>query len=123
VKLFDRTGVEMLAGSDAGSSQWDIPGFSLHQEFDLLAEAGLSPLKVLQMTTLQGAKFLHREKTMGSVAQGKDANLVLLDANPIASVGNLHKIAAVVRGGTYYSRDALNDMKKRTEDRQASAGN
>jgi hypothetical protein len=118
VKLFDKSGVKMLAGSDSGGSgQWGVPGFALHQEFDLLAEAGLSPLRVLQMTTLNGAEFLGRESSMGSVEQGKDANLVLLDANPIASVQNLHRIHAVVRGGTYYSGEDLNDMKKRTADR------
>jgi len=57
----------MLAGTDVGG-QWDIPGFALHRDFDLLAGAGLSPLKVLQMTTLEPAIFLRRESTMGTVA-------------------------------------------------------
>jgi imidazolonepropionase-like amidohydrolase len=121
VKLFEQTGVKMLAGSDLGGG-WVIPGFGLHQEFDLLAQAGISPLEVLQMTTLNGAKFLGRERSMGSVERGKDADLVLLDANPVASVQNLHRVHAVIRGGAYYSGDALSDMKKRTEERQADAG-
>jgi hypothetical protein len=121
VKLFDKAGVRMLAGSDLGG-QWVVPGFSLHQEFDLLAQAGLSPLEILQMTTLNGAKFLGRTSSMGSVERGKDADLVLLDANPIADVRNLHRIHAVIRRGTYYSPAALNDMKKRTADRQVAAG-
>jgi imidazolonepropionase-like amidohydrolase len=113
VKLFQQTGVKMLAGSDSGGEgEWDISGFSIHQEFDLLQEAGLSPLEVLQMTTLNGAIFLGRESTMGSVEVGKDANLVLLDANPIASIQNLHKINAVVRGGTYQSGDVLTGLLK-----------
>jgi imidazolonepropionase-like amidohydrolase len=112
VKLFDNAGVKMLTGTDFGG-QWLVAGFSLHQEFDLLAQAGLSPLKVLQMTTLNGAKFLHRDATMGTVEVGKDANLVLLDANPIASVQNLHRIDAVVRGGVYYSRDDLDQIEQR----------
>jgi imidazolonepropionase-like amidohydrolase len=120
VKLFERSGVKMLAGTDSGG-QWVIPGFALHQEFDLLAQAGLSPLEILQMTTLNGAKFLGREKSMGSVEPGKDANLVLLDANPIASVQNLHKIYAVIRGGTYYSGDDLSAMKQTVENRLAAA--
>jgi imidazolonepropionase-like amidohydrolase len=112
VKLFDNAGMKMLTGTDFGG-QWLVAGFSLHQEFDLLAQAGLSPLKVLQMTTLNGAKFLHRVATMGTVEVGKDANLVLLDANPIASVQNLHRIDAVVRGGVYYSRDDLDQIEQR----------
>jgi imidazolonepropionase-like amidohydrolase len=98
-----------------------VPGFGLHQEFDLLAQAGLTPLEILQMTTLNGAKFLGREKTMGSVAPGKVADLVLLDANPVADVGNLHRINAVIRRGTYYSTPALNEMKDRTAARQTAA--
>lgn len=109
-KLFDREGVPMMAGTDLGG-QWIVPGVSLHQEFDLLGEAGLSPLRVLQMTTIDGARFLHRESMMGSVAVGRDADLVLLDANPVASIANLHRVSAVVRAGRYYDRAALDGLK------------
>ncbi len=119
-KLFDENGVPMLAGSDGGI--WLVPGFTLHQEFDLLAQAGLSPLKLLQMTTLNGARFLSREGSMGSVAEGKDANLVLLDGNPIESVRNLHRIRAVVRAGRYYSHEELEGLKKEVADHISSAG-
>jgi len=118
-KIFKESGVAMMAGSDLGGG-FVVPGFGLHQEFDLLAAAGFSPLDVLQMTTLNGAKFLGREATMGSVAAGKDANLVLLDANPLASVQNLHRIAGVVRAGTYYPAAALAAMKQKTAGRVAT---
>jgi hypothetical protein len=120
LKTFDDNGVEMLAGSDYGGG-WVIPGISLHQEFDLLAEVGLSPLKVLQMTTINGARFLKREATMGKVAVGKEANLVVLDANPIESVQNLHRIHAVIRDGRFYSADDLTQLKERVADRVATA--
>ncbi len=113
-KMLDRAGVKMLAGSDFGG-QWLVAGASLHSEFDLLAEAGLSPLRVLQLATLNGARFLGREARMGTVEAGKDANLVLLDANPIAGVANLHRIAGVVRSGTYYARADLDAILKRAE--------
>jgi imidazolonepropionase-like amidohydrolase len=122
-RLFDQAGVKMLAGSDVGGSVWEIPGVSLHQEFDLLAEAGLSPLRILQMTTLNGAEFYGRQATAGSVEEGKDANLVLLEANPIESVQNLHKIHAVVRAGVYYSSDALDALKQQAAEHLASAPN
>ena len=64
------------------------------------------------MTTLNGAKFLGREDRMGSAAVAKDANLVLLDANPVTSAANLHRINAVVRSGTYYDKDALERLKQ-----------
>ena len=119
VKLFDDNGVPMLAGSDFGG-QWHVAGFDLHREFDLLAQAGLSPLKVLQMTTLNGAKFYGREASMGSVATGRNADLVLLAATPVESVAALHRIDAVIRGGVYLSRDDLAAMKTRTEQRMAA---
>ena len=118
-KLLKRNGVKILAGSDLGGI-WVIPGFSLHQEFHELATAGLSPLEVLQATTLNAAEFLHRETTMGTVDQGKDADLVLLDANPIVDVANLDKIAAVLVNGRYLSRQALDKMKIGVADAYAS---
>ena len=122
VRPFKTAGVKMLAGSDSGgTAAWCLPGFGLHQEFDLLAESGLTPLEILQMTTCNGAEFLGRA-SMGSVAAGKDANLVLLSANPMASAANLHEIAGVVRGGTYYDAGALAALKTRTEHRVAAAG-
>jgi hypothetical protein len=112
-KLFDEAGVKMLAGSDASGAVWEVPGYALHQEFDLLAEAGLSPLRILQMTTLNGAEFLGRTDTMGTVEVGKQADLVLLDANPVEDVKHLHGVSGVVRGGRYYSAAALGDLKRR----------
>ncbi len=99
--MLKQNGVKMLAGSDFGGI-WLIPGFSLHQEFHELAASGFSPLEILQMTTLNGAQFMHREATMGTVDEGKNADLVLLDANPIKDVANLDKIAAVVLKGKYF---------------------
>ncbi len=109
-KSMKQSGVKMLTGSDLGGI-WVIPGFSLHQEFKALAAAGLSPLEILQMTTLNGAQFMNREASMGTVDEGKNADLVLLDANPVEAVANLDRIAAVVLKGKYFSKDALDKMK------------
>ena len=115
-KSYDECGVKMMTGTDFGGG-WVIPGISLHQEFDLLEQAGLTPLRVLQMTTLRGAEFLKRESTMGTVEEGKDANLVLLDRNPVESVANLHQIHAVVRAGSFYSGQALEEIKQQVAGR------
>ena len=104
-------GVKLLAGSDLGGI-WIVPGASLHQEFAELAEAGLSPLQVLQSSTLNGAEFLGRQASMGTVEEGKNADLVLLDANPLADVANLGKISAVVLQGRYLPKTALEAMKQ-----------
>ena len=120
VKVFADAGAPLLAGSDFGGI-WLVAGFSLHQEFDQLEQAGIAPLKVLQMTTLDGAKLLGREAHAGSVEVGKDANLVLLDRNPAESVQNLHAIYAVVRGGNFYSKESLEALKQKVQKHVASA--
>lgn len=100
---------KMLIGTDIGGI-WVVPGFSLHQEFREFAKAGFTPLEILQATTLNGARFLHRESTMGTVEANKNADLVLLDANPVADVANLSKIAGVFNAGKYFPKSALDAM-------------
>jgi Amidohydrolase family len=107
VRIFDEEGVKMIAGSDVGGSGWEIPGFALHQEFDQLAAAGLTPLRILQMTTINAAEFLGRTDTMGTVEPGKDADIVLLRGNPVENAAHLHGIAGVVRAGRYYPSETL----------------
>jgi imidazolonepropionase-like amidohydrolase len=112
-KLFDDAGVRMMVGTDGGGQ---APGQSIHQEFDELAKAALSPLKILQMTTLYTAEFLGRTATMGSIEVGKNADIVLLDSNPVESVQNLHSISGVVRAGFYYSHDDLDALRERAKE-------
>ena len=111
-RLFDAEGVKMMTGTDFGG-QWLVPGFSLHHEFDLLSRSGVSPLHILQMTTIDPARYLHREASMGTVVPGKAADLVLLDGDPTKSVAALHRIVAVVRAGLFYDRAALEAIKAR----------
>ena len=111
-KLFEQSGVKMMAGTDFGG-QWIVPGRSLHREFDLLTGAGLTPLSILQMTTVNAAIYLGREADMGTVEPGKQADLVLLAANPVLNAGNLHRISAVVRGGRFLSRAELDAISSR----------
>lgn len=112
--LLDQAGVKMLTGTDFGG-QWIAPGVSLHHEFDLLAGAGVSPLRVLQMTTVDPARFLHRETTMGTVETGKNADLVLLQDDPTQAVANLHGVVAVVRAGRFHDRADLDAVRGRAE--------
>jgi imidazolonepropionase-like amidohydrolase len=111
-KLLDHAGVSMMAGTDDGGQ---VPGQSLHHEFDELHKAGLSPLKILQMTTLKPAEFLGQTTTMGTIDIGKNADMILLDGNPIESVQNLHRIHGLVRAGFYYSNADLNALRNRIE--------
>ncbi len=115
-------GVKMMAGTDSGGSGcWLVPGVSLHQEFDLLESVGLSPLQVLQMATCNGAEFLNKQDTLGSVSEGKTADLVLLDANPLESVQHLHSLWGVVRDDRFYSHQHMLDIRQRVAQRVAAA--
>lgn len=108
VKMFKEEGVKIVAGDDLGGG-WIVTGFGLHKEFKEMAGAGLTPLEILQTTTIKAAEFLRRTD-MGAVEKGKNADLVLLNANPVAKVENLDEISAVVLKGRYFDRAALDKM-------------
>ncbi|WP_216897399.1 amidohydrolase family protein [Nocardia alni] len=113
VRLFHEEGVPLLAGTDAVGAAWVVAGSSLHREFALLARAGLPPLAVLQSATLSPARFLGREDLAGSVEVGKEADLVLLSADPIADSAHLQAITGVVRDGVHRSATELQAVKDR----------
>ena len=107
VGLMARTGVPILAGTDTGDP-YVVPGFSLHHELEALFDAGLSPLQTLQAATIQPARYFGIDATHGSVAKGKVADLVLLDADPIENIRNTRRISAVIVGGkAHYPRKLL----------------
>jgi imidazolonepropionase-like amidohydrolase len=109
-----RGGGQLLAGTDVDNTfPFLFFGFSLHDELSLLVKGGLTPLAALQSATINPARFLGREAELGTVAEGKLADLVLLDANPLDSIGNTRRIAAVVRNGQYLSRTDLNKLLDR----------
>ena len=105
-----RAGVPFMAGTDTAAGVHIFPGFSLHQELALFVRAGLTPLQALQTATRNPAEFMGRLSDMGTVEQGKLADLVLLDANPLEDIGNTRKIRAVVLAGRYFGRDDLDRM-------------
>ncbi|MBN9099287.1 MAG: amidohydrolase family protein [Pseudonocardia sp.] len=98
---------------------WVVPGASLHDGFDLLAEAGLSPLRILPTATSDATRFLGAEDTAGTVAAGRNADLVLLDADPTASVANLHAVSGVVCRGLALSGADLETAKHDLQGRVA----
>jgi imidazolonepropionase-like amidohydrolase len=104
-----KAGVEVLAGTDC-LNPYCFPGFSLHDELALLVEAGLTPMEALQAATRNPARYLGLSDELGTIAKGKRADLVLLDADPLADVRNTTKIQAVVQDGRLYSREQLHQM-------------
>jgi imidazolonepropionase-like amidohydrolase len=109
VAAMKKAGVEFLAGTDV-LNPFAFPGFSLHDELDLLVQSGLTPAEALRAATINPARFLHDDGANGSVAAGRNADLVLLDANPLESIRNTQRIAAVVVRGRYLDRAELDRM-------------
>ncbi len=76
----------------------------------LLVRAGLSTLQVLQMATIQPARYLGWARDLGTVAPGKLADLLILDGDPLADIGNTGRIRAVVADGRFWDRTALEQL-------------
>jgi imidazolonepropionase-like amidohydrolase len=107
-----RVGMPIMLGTDAGAYHMTVypPGFSVHVELMALVVEGLTPLGALQTATINPAKFLRGTDSLGTVAAGKLADLVLLDANPLADIMNVTAVRAVVANGRYYDRAALDRL-------------
>jgi hypothetical protein len=114
VGAMKRAGVGILAGTDT-QNPYCFPGFSLHDELGLLVQAGLTPMEALQAATINAARFMNRERDLGTIEKGKLADMVLLDANPLEDIANTKKIWGVVFGGKFYSRADLDAMLSKVE--------
>jgi imidazolonepropionase-like amidohydrolase len=109
VPLAARGGVLLLAATDI-TNEYTYPGFSLHDELEVFVEVGLTPLEALRTATLSPAVFLDATDSLGTVAPGKLADLVLLEANPLHDIQNTRRIAGVVLNGRYLDRTALDGL-------------
>ena len=96
IKALHDAGVPLVAGTDA------LSGFMLHRELELHAAAGIPPGDVLYSATLGSARVMRRDKQSGSIAPGKDADLVLVDGDPLARMEDVRLVVTVVRGGVVY---------------------
>jgi hypothetical protein len=110
IGLMRREEVNILAGTDAGGIRDIFPGFSLHDELELLVQAGFKPIEAIQAATINPAKFLGLEKSLGTIEKGKLADLVMLEANPLENISNTKEISAVIVNGRYLSNEMLQKM-------------
>jgi hypothetical protein len=104
--ILHRAGVTLLAGTDT-PEPYCPPGFSLHQELELLVESGLTPAAALQAATINNARSVKQGDKLGSIEAGKLADLVILSADPLADIRNTRKIEQVIRGGKVCDPKAL----------------
>ena len=100
LRQMEKKGVDLLLGSDA-PQVGNVPGFSIQQEMETLAEAGLSNYTILRSGTANPARFFHSEGVFGTIVRGATADLLLLDANPLENVRNMRQIAGVMVQGRW----------------------
>ncbi len=113
--MLQRAGVLILAGTDAGFlNSFDYPGVGLHDELQLMVNAGLTPLQALRGATINGARFLGQTARHGTIATGHAADLVILDRNPLQDISATRSIRGVVLRGRYSGHAALEAMLERT---------
>jgi imidazolonepropionase-like amidohydrolase len=119
--LLQASGVTILAGTDAGFlNSFNYPGVALHEELALFVRYGLTPLQALQAATINGARFLGKDDMHGTLAEGKAADLVLLDADPLKDIAAVGHIDTVILRGEVHDRAALDAMLEDVRKRVAA---
>lgn len=109
VGTMQRAGVRLMIGTDM-ANDWLVPGFSVHDELALFVRSGMTPTEALRAATLTPAEYLHATDSLGTVAPGHVADLVLLDADPLDDIGNTRRIRAVLVNGRLFDRATLDSV-------------
>ncbi len=104
-----KAGVPLMAGSDSPEF-FLVTGFSIHDELAAMVDAGLSTYAALQTATTHPARYLGVNKMKGSIKAGMDADLILLDKNPLDNIHNTRVIHAVIKKGKVYTRAQLDEL-------------
>lgn len=117
IKKLDQVGVDIICGTDSGIGV-TIPGFSIHQELAFYKEAGLSNYEVLKTATVNASKTHAIMNNLGSIEVGKVANLLLLDADPLAELSSLQKPSIVFIKGRRLNREKLDFYEKKARSRK-----
>lgn len=112
-RILSDHGVPLLTGSDTFGMV--IVGFSLHKEFEFLQEAGIKPYDILRASTVNPARYLNRYSLEGTITEGKNANLVLLNKNPLDDIRNTKTINGVMLKGKWLNRKQLDSMLSEVE--------
>lgn len=99
---FVRAGGLLVAGTDPTGGGGVIPGFSNQRQVELLVGSGFTPLEAIRICTLNGATFLGRADEIGSIAAGKQADLVVIDGNPVAKISDIRNVEMVFKQGVGY---------------------
>ncbi|TLP79139.1 amidohydrolase [Maribacter sp. ACAM166] len=107
----NENGVSLLAGSDSGAyNSYIYPGISLHKELEAMVVTGISPLDALRTSAYNGSKFLNKNTNYGTISEGKIADIVLLNSNPLKDIKSTKDIFMVIKKGTPYTKDDLDSL-------------
>jgi len=109
---FFRAGGLLLAGTDPTGGGGVIPGYSDQRQAELLVESGLTPVEAIKVCTLNGATYLGRAERIGSIAVGKQADLVVIDGNPAATISDIRHVTLVFKQGVGYDPAKLIESVK-----------
>ncbi|HEY3929568.1 MAG TPA: amidohydrolase family protein, partial [Candidatus Koribacter sp.] len=99
---FYRAGGLLLAGPDPTGNGGTFPGFSDQREVELLVEEGLTPLEAIKVATWNGALYMGKQDKIGSIAAGKNADLVVVKGNPAAKIDDIENVEIVFKDGVGY---------------------
>lgn len=113
-KMFVEAGGNLVVGTDPTGYGGVIAGFASKRAIELLVEAGFSVEQAIYFATLNGAKFLHADKTIGSIAVGKRADLILVNGDPTQNISDIRKIETVFKKGIGYDSQAIIKSMKNT---------
>jgi imidazolonepropionase-like amidohydrolase len=114
-------GVRILMGTDA-PQQFSVPGFSLHRELKRMAAAEMSPYDILATGTRNSGEYFKNADTFGAIAPAQRADLVLLDADPLADVANVSRISGVMVRGRWLPKSEIDARLERIAAGYRTAG-
>jgi enamidase len=98
-RAFVRAGGTLVAGTDPTGSGGVIPGFSNQRQLELLVEAGFTPVEAIKIGTLNGARLLGRDARVGTIAVGKQADLVVINGDPSSNISDVRRVELVFKQG------------------------
>jgi imidazolonepropionase-like amidohydrolase len=106
-RAFMKAGGLLIAGLDPTGNGGIVAGFGDHREVELLVEAGFTPLEAIKIASFNGAKFLGEDARIGSIAPGKQADLMVVKGNPAANISDIEKVEIVFKDGVGYDSEKL----------------
>jgi imidazolonepropionase-like amidohydrolase len=108
-RAFANAGGQLIAGTDPTGSGGVVPGYSNQRQLELLVEAGFTPVEAIKIGTLNGARYLGRDGQVGSIAIGRQADLIVINGNPAATIADVRNVETVFKQGIGYDPARLID--------------